>query len=50
MHLGDYVKVGLPLLLLTMLVTVALVSAIYSLSGTQSRPPSQRIIFAHGLT
>jgi di/tricarboxylate transporter len=28
---GDYVKVGLPLLLLTMLVTVALVAAIYPL-------------------
>jgi len=31
---GDYVKVGLPLLLLTMLVTVALVAVIYPLSGT----------------
>jgi di/tricarboxylate transporter len=28
---GDYVKVGLPLLLLTMLVTVALVAVIYPL-------------------
>jgi di/tricarboxylate transporter len=28
---GDYVKVGLPLLALTMLVTVALVAAIYGL-------------------
>jgi di/tricarboxylate transporter len=28
---GDYVKVGLPLLLLTMLVTVAMVAAIYPL-------------------
>jgi di/tricarboxylate transporter len=30
---GDYVKVGLPLLLLTMLVTVALAAAIYPLGG-----------------
>jgi di/tricarboxylate transporter len=28
---GDYVKVGLPLLLLTLLVTVALVAVIYPL-------------------
>jgi hypothetical protein len=28
---GDYVKIGLPLLLLTLLVTVALVAAIYPL-------------------
>jgi di/tricarboxylate transporter len=28
---SDYVKVGLPLLVLTMLVTVALVAAIYGL-------------------
>jgi len=28
---GDYVKVGLPLLLLTMVVTVALAAAIYPL-------------------
>jgi di/tricarboxylate transporter len=28
---GDYVKVGLPLLVLTMLVTVVLVAAIYGL-------------------
>ena len=31
---GDFAKVGLPLLLLTMLVTVALVAVIYPLSGT----------------
>ena len=30
---GDYVRVGLPLLLLTMLVTVALVTVIYPLRG-----------------
>ena len=30
---SDYVKVGLPLLLLTMLVTVALVAVIYPLAG-----------------
>ena len=28
---GDYVKIGLPLLLLTLLVTVALVAVIYPL-------------------
>jgi di/tricarboxylate transporter len=31
---GDFAKVGLPLLLLTMLVTVALVAVIYPVSGT----------------
>jgi di/tricarboxylate transporter len=30
---GDYVRVGLPLLLLTMVVTVALVAVIYPVRG-----------------
>ena len=30
---GDYVRVGLPLLLLTMVVTVALVAVIYPMRG-----------------
>jgi di/tricarboxylate transporter len=30
---GDFIKVGLPLLLLSMLVTVALVALIYPLRG-----------------